>query len=114
MKRHECGTENEEGVEFCVKCGNTIPTPTKKSEIDKNRLIKGFKLGGVIFFGVLICGIILVLVVGMWVLLTIIFSAILGISLHSPICWVFGGILPALILYISLRQKNEGRINPLQ
>ena len=114
MKHHEHGTENEEGVEFRVKSGNIIPTLQKSLKIDKNRIMNGFKLGGVIFFGVLICGIILVLVVGMWVLLTIIFSAILGISLHSPLCWVFGGILPALILYISLRQKNEGRINPLQ
>jgi uncharacterized membrane protein YvbJ len=114
MKCPECGAENEERVKFCGKCRNTLPTPTAKSEVGKNRTIKGLKLGGVVLVGVLICGIIIVLVFGMWIILAIIFSAILGISLRSPICWAIGGIIPALILYMVLRQKSEGRINTLQ
>ena len=53
MKHHEHGTENEEGVEFRVKSGNIIPTLQKSLKIDKNRIMNGFKLGGVIFFDVL-------------------------------------------------------------
>lgn len=113
MKNPEYGAENEERVEFCGQY-SSIPTPGKKSETGSNRIIRGFKLGGVVLVGILICGIIIVLVGGMWILLTVIFSAISGIPLHSPICWVIGGILPGLTFYIALSQKGEGKINPLQ
>ena len=57
----ECGTNNEEGTEFCVKCGAALyPERGRKRQPEKRDECFGLPRGGAIF-GLLI-GIIIILV----------------------------------------------------
>lgn len=114
MKCPKCGFENKKGGKLCDKCGNNLPVLTDRLKVDKKRTMKGLKLGSAVIISVLIFGIIFVLLCGLWFTLAIIFSVIFEVSLRSPFCWLIGGILPGLILYFSLSQKIEHRINILK
>ena len=107
MKYHEYGAGNDKEREYGEQ-GNNIATKPESSKKGDGITIKGLKLGCmVLVFGLIMGGVLILLIFAMWAILAIGFGVISGISFTSPLCWVVGGIISALIIYVELAHKNK-------
>lgn len=107
MKYHEHRAENDKEREYGEK-GNNISTTPESSKKGEGKAFKGLKLGCMVgFFGLIMGGVLILLIFAMWAIMAIGFGVISGISFTSPLCWVVGGVLSALIIYVELAHKTK-------
>lgn len=81
------------------------PESSKKRD---GKTIKSIKLGCmVVFFGLIIGGVLILLIFAMWAILAIGIGVISGISFTSPLCWVVGGLISLLIVCVVITHKTK-------
>lgn len=77
----------------------------KKGDV---KAIKSIKLGCmVVFFGLIIGGVLILLIFAMWAILAIGVGVISGISFTSPLCWVVGGLISLLVVCAVITHKTK-------
>ncbi len=107
MKYHQYLAGNDKETEYGEQ-GNSMSASPEASKQGDGKTIKAIKLGCmVIFFGLIIGGVLILLIFAMWAILAIGFGVISGISFTSPLCWVVGGLISLLIVCAVITHKSR-------
>jgi uncharacterized membrane protein len=107
MKYHQYLAGNDKETEY-GEHEDTMSASPEASKKGDGKAIKVIKLGSlVIFFGLIIGGVLILLIFAMWVILAIGFGVISGISFTSPLCWVVGGLISLIIVCAVITHKTK-------
>jgi hypothetical protein len=107
MKYHQYLAGNDKETQY-GELGKTMPGSPEASKKGDGTAIKVIKLGSlVVFFGLIIGGVLILLIFAMWAILAVGFGVISGISFTSPLCWVVGGLISLIIVYAGITHKTK-------
>nr|WP_319374176.1 hypothetical protein [uncultured Methanobacterium sp.] len=107
MKYHQYSAGNDKETEY-GEHENSMSASPEVSKKGDGKAIKAIKLGClVVFFGLIIGGVLILLIFAMWAILAIGVGVISGISFTSPLCWVVGGLISLIIVCAVITHKSR-------